>query len=67
MSLEDEFEILINNLGLCLRQARAMQLQHAVHLLNMAVMEVADRSIERPGKPGASTESPLQPHFRQEN
>ena len=39
MSADDEFEILIDNLGKCLRQARTLKLQHAVYLLNMAIME----------------------------
>jgi hypothetical protein len=66
MSSEDEFERLIDNLGQCLRQARALKLQHAVHLLNMAVMEVSDRSIDHPSKPTALTKGPLRPVVRRE-
>jgi hypothetical protein len=57
MSSEEEFEKLIENLDQCLRQARALKLQHAVHVLNMAVMEVADRSLDDPGTPTRSAES----------
>jgi hypothetical protein len=57
MSSEDEFEKLIDNLDQCLRQARALKLQHAVHVLKMAVMEVADRSIEHSGNPPPATKS----------
>ena len=55
MSSEDEFEKLIENLDQCLRQARALKLQHAVHVLKMAVMEVADRSIDHPGSDASSS------------
>jgi hypothetical protein len=67
MSDDDEFEILIDDLGRCLRQARTMKLQHAVYLLNMAIMEVADRAIDHPGKPTASTQGYSRPVFRHEN
>ena len=59
MSSEDEFEKLIDNLDQCLRQARALKLQHAVHVLKMAVMEVADRSIDDPGGSAASADRPI--------
>jgi hypothetical protein len=49
MSREDEFEKLIEGLGQCLDQARALGLQHTIHLLSMTVMEVTDRSLDRPG------------------
>lgn len=67
MSPEDEFERLIDDLGQCLRQARVLKLQQAVHLLNMAVMEVTDRSIDHAGKPTALTKGPLRPIVRDEN
>ena len=67
MSADDEFEILIDDLGKCLRQARTLKLQHAVYLLNMAIMEVADRAIDHPGKPTASTQGYSRPVFRHEN
>ena len=67
MSADDEFEILIDNLDKCLRQARALKLQHAVFLLNMAIMEVADQSIDYPGRPTASTQSRSRPAFRYES
>lgn len=57
MSSEDEFERLIENLDQCLRQARALKLQDAVHVLKMAVMEVADRSIDSPGNRSSSARS----------
>jgi hypothetical protein len=67
MSADDEFEILIDNLDKCLRQARTLKLQHAVYLLNMAIMEVADRAIDYPGKPTASAQGYSRPVFRHEN
>jgi hypothetical protein len=66
MSPEDEFEKLIDDLGQCLREARALKLQHAVYLLNMTIMEVADRSIGWPGKPTAATQGRALPIFRHE-
>jgi hypothetical protein len=63
MPLEDEYENLVENLGQCLRQARALKLQHAVHLLNMAVMEVTDRSTDHLGTPTASAEARSRPAF----
>jgi hypothetical protein len=61
MPLEDEYDNLIENLGLCLRQARALKLQHAVHLLNMAVMEVTERSTDHLGASSASAEARSRP------
>ena len=58
---------LIDDLGQCLRQARALKLQHAVHLLNMSVMEVSDRSIDEPGKATVSTENRPRSAFRRES
>jgi hypothetical protein len=66
MSPDDDFEKLIDDLGECLRQARGLKLQHAVYLLNMAIMEVADRSIGHPGAPSASAPGRARPAFRYE-
>jgi hypothetical protein len=63
MPLEDEYENLIENLGQCHRQARALKLRHAVHLLNMAVMEVTERSTDHLGTPTAATEARSRPVF----
>jgi hypothetical protein len=50
MTLEDNFDKLIEILGQCEDQARALRLQHAVYLVRMAVMEVTDRSLDHTSK-----------------
>jgi hypothetical protein len=63
MSLEDEFEKLIESLGQCLDQARALRLQHAVHLISMTVLEVTDRSLDHPSEPSSSTKRLSRPLY----
>jgi hypothetical protein len=50
MMREDDFERLAQTLNHCIEDARAMGLQHAVFLLSMAVMEIADRSTTSGGQ-----------------
>ncbi|MBB5049282.1 hypothetical protein HNR60_004058 [Rhodopseudomonas rhenobacensis] len=46
MPIPEEFAWLSDKLDECVEQAKALQLEHAVLLIRMAAMEVADRSLE---------------------
>ncbi len=47
MPIPEEFAWLSDKLDECIEQAKALELGHAVLLIRMAAMEVADRSIEQ--------------------
>ncbi|WP_157043119.1 hypothetical protein [Rhodopseudomonas palustris] len=47
MPIPEEFAWLSDKLEECIEQAEALKLGHAVLLIKMAAMEVADQSIER--------------------
>jgi hypothetical protein len=63
MSPDDQFDELIEHLSACISRARALKLHHAVHLLQMTTMEVADHSTAHPSKPAARRKSPALSHF----
>ena len=51
MPSDNKLEELIDHLYQCIALARTLKLDHAVHLFQMAAIEVADRTTELPEQP----------------
>jgi hypothetical protein len=57
MAGEEQFEELIDDLRACLKRAREMNIEHAVCLLNMTIMEVSEQYVDTGRSPAGAEES----------
>jgi hypothetical protein len=57
MAGEAQFEELIEDLRACLKQARELNIEHAVCLLNMTIMEVSEQYVDTSRSPAGAEEA----------